>query len=539
MRDKIVHSNQRAEDPDERRRAAAQKALLSNPAVDQVAPVAVPAAELAPSRGGGHARVIALLGGAQATLLVAGMARLKLIALLLGPAGMGVAGVIDLTAQLTLQIGALNIPTAALRFLAIAEQERGTQGFAWLYRTFLRITISSTALVAALVAVGFLLWPHVTTEIGGFHVALLLSLAAVPLTGATNLIRNVLATLRRHRVAAQSLLASSAILVGSTYVGLRLGGLGGAYLAALLVALATVATLHTLVRPSLRSVPVHRGGSLLALLKEHPDIVRFSATLYAVGFAIPLSYWIVRWTVLQRLGQEEAGFLTAAYAIASGLRTVFGQASTQYLIPLVSRDAPRDVRATESARYIRTLLFLLLAGALPLLLFPYELLLVLSSRAFLPAVVVVGAFILSEAVNVIGDAYRVLQLGLNDLHGYFVTTCGGAVMVAAFITWVVPRYGLAGAAVLQVGAALIVLAWSIGRLRSRHDIHVGWRSFALTAYVTVALALAVAVGRVAYRPQPATIAAKLLMGIVLVVIALALVPREERRAMLRPLERGR
>lgn len=469
---------------------------------------------------------------------MAGLARWKIIAIFLGPSGVGIAGVIDRTAQIALQLGALNIPTAALRFLAIAEEERGAEGFAWLYRTLLRALLSTAGIVAAIWVTVYLVWPEsLGPNMAVYTAAAAFALAAVPATAATNLIRNVLATLHRHRAAATTLLVSSVLLAASTVAGIRIAGLGGAYFAALLVGLGTATALHMLVVPTLRGAPATRAGSLVALLKAHPDIVRFSLTLYAVGFAVPLSYGIVQWTVLRELGLHEAGFLAAGYTVASGLRAVFSQASTQYLIPLTSRSIPNEARAAEIAKYIRTLVLLLLVAVLPLLLFPYEVLLVLYSRQFAAATDVLGVFILAEVVMAISDAYRVLQLGFNDLVGYLMTTSTGVVIVVAGVGLVAPAFGLRGVAILQIAASVAVLAQSMHRVRSHDRIRLDWNALVLPAYVIAALGAAVAIGRGMPEPSIGQITTKAAIGLVLILGAWALLPRAERRTALRTLRR--
>jgi len=486
----------------------------------------------------GHAAVIALLGGAQALILVAGLARWKIIAIVLGPSGVGVAGVIDQAAQIALQLGALNIPTAALRFLAIAEAERGAEGFSWLYRTFLRAVLSSAAIAAGAGIALYVAWPTILgAGMAAYGGAVAFALAAVPLTAATNLVRNVLATLHRHRSAAATLMVSSTVLAVGTYLGLRFGGLTGAYLAAMFVGVATVAALHLLVVPTLRNAPPTGSVSLIALLKANPDIVRFSATLYAVGFSVPLSYGIVRWTVLGTLGLRDAGFLAAAYTVASGLRVVFSQASTQYLIPLTSRSREREASAAEVAKYIRTLILLLLVGVLPLVLFPYELLVALYSRKFAVATDILGVFILADAILALGDAYRVLLLGFNDLAGYFTTTVTRFTVVSLGVWWVVPRFGLRGVALLEVTAAVLVLAQAVGRVRLKHGLRLERRTLAMTAFAIGALAAAAASGRAFPAPVPARMAVKAVVGIALVLGAWRLLPRSERHGAVRLLRR--
>jgi O-antigen/teichoic acid export membrane protein len=274
--------------------------------------------------------------------------------------------------------------------------------------------------------------------------------------------------------------------------------------------------------------------------------VRFSLTLYAVGFTVPLGYAVLRWTVLGQLGERDAGYLAAAFTVAMGVRTTFAAASTQYLLPRTSRERPKEERAAEVARYIRTLLLLLVLAALPLLLFPRELLVALYSREFVTATDVIGLFILAELVMAIGDAYRVLQLGLDDLVGYFLTTCGAVVVVALNASWVVAAYGLRGAAMLQVVAALAALVWSIGRIRVRHGIALHRRSMLATAYALGALTLAALLGRAAPDSVASAVAAKAAVGVLLAIGAWRMLPSEERDgviaslpAILRPGRRGR
>ncbi len=466
-------------------------------------------------------------------MLAAGLIRWKIIALVLGPAGVGIAGVIDQAAQVVLQLGTLNIPTAALRFLAIARESRGLDGFGWLFRTLRRVLLLATG-VAALVAFAiYLVWPDALgAGMGAYRWAVLLALAAVPATGAINLLRNVLATVDRNQEVAVTLLVSSVLLAAGTAAGLALDGLRGAYLAALLVAVWTVWVLQRRLRPSLQGARGEEAASLGVFLRSQPEVVRFSLTLYAVGFTVPLGYAVLRWNVLGVLGERDAGFLAAAFTIAMGVRATFAAASTQYLLPRTSRDQPPEERAADVARYIRTLLLFLVLAALPLLLYPRELLVTLYSREFIAAVAVIGLFIFGEIVMAIGDAYRVLQLGLDDLVGYFLTTSGAVVLVALNAGWVVSAHGLRGAAMLQVVAALAALAWSIGRIRFRHRIRMDRRTMFATVYALAALAVATLVGRALPESALTNVALKAAIGAILLFGAWWMLPRAERAGVI-------
>ncbi|HEV2131086.1 MAG TPA: hypothetical protein VGR27_08285, partial [Longimicrobiaceae bacterium] len=77
-------------------------------------------------------QAILALGGIQALTMAAGLARTKILALLLGPAGLGIVGVIDQTISLVTHLGSLSFPFAAVTFLSRRRGEGG-QGFARLY----------------------------------------------------------------------------------------------------------------------------------------------------------------------------------------------------------------------------------------------------------------------------------------------------------------------------------------------------------------------------------------------------------------------
>lgn len=457
---------------------------------------------------------------------------------MLGPTGVGIAGVIDQTAQIALQLGSLNIPTAALRFLAIAQDEQGREGFAWLYRTLVRAILSAAGVVCAIWIAVYVMWPGaIDGQLAGVLAAVVFALAAVPLTAVTNLLRNVLSTLHMFRVAAIVLMASSALMAVATYVGLRLWSLNGAYAAALLVALSTALVLQVQVRTALGAVESARGGSLVALLRAHPDIVRFSLTLYVVGILVPIMYGLVRWRVLGSLGAQDAGFLAAAYTIAFGVRTVFTQASTQYLVPLTSRSISKNERMLEAGKYLRMLSFLML-GAMLLALFPHEILILLYSHKFTDAASVLGLFVLAEVTMAVSDAYRMLQLGFNDVVAYIMTTVSGVVIVIAGVWWVVPSFGLLGVALLQVGAALLVLAQSVDSIRVRHGLPVERRTALMVLYLLASLSLAIVAGREVPRGVGGA-AMKVALGAALLLGAWLLFPAAERAATLRSFVRRR
>lgn len=480
----------------------------------------------------GSARAIALIGGAQALVLVGGLVRWKIAALYLGPSGVGIAGVIDQIAVVVLQLGSLNMPTVALRFLAIARSSGGP-AFGRLYRGFMAIVLAGCAATAACAALLFFVRPAlVADELSPYSAAVFIALAIVPFTAAVNLLRNVLSALDRHQDMARAMIASALLTAVASLIGVRAGGLAGLYIASLVATLAIAMVLYVSVARDPR-VESSGGGASMAALREHPAALRFAAALYTVGFTVPLAYSVVRSTVLDSLGSEAAGYLAASYTIATGARISFAQASIQFLLPQASRVAPKPVRANEVAVYLHTLAVAMALVALPVALFPREVLLVLFSPRFTAAVSFVGLFLLAELMMAFGDAYRTLLIGFDDMAGYVATTMTAPLAVMAGVVLVVPRYGIIGAGWVQICAAVVALAMALARLKSRHGTAPDPRALLYYAVMIAIIGAATAAGEIAPGPSASARLGKVLLGVLLGALAIALLPPAERAALFR------
>ena len=364
---------------------------------------------------------------------------------------------------------------------------------------------------------------------------------AMPLMGAANLTRNALATLGRHRDAALAMAVSAVGLALAAFIGVQWGGIPGLYAATLIVSAVIALLLDWIVR---RASPEGDEGDAvrpLAYLRAQPGVLRYSATLCFVGFTVPLSYTVLRSSVLGALGPSAAGYLAAALTVATGARTVFTQASSQFLMPRASRDAPKEHRAAEVGSYLRTLVVAMLIAALPVALFPAEVIRVLFSVKFLPAAIFIGVFVLGELMMAFGDAYRILLLGFDDLRGYLATTIAAPALVMLGASFVVTHYGIFGLGVLHVVAAMLGLLISQLRLRRAHGTRTPGRLMSLYAIMIALVGGAALLGVTFPESSLVTWAWKAGVGLMLAAVGVGLLPAAERGALLRavPGMRGR
>ena len=197
-------------------------------------------------------QALVALGGIQALTMLAGLARTKVLAVTLGPAGVGVAGVIDQAVALVAQLGSLSVPFVALKFMSRARDSASGE----LRRMYsaLVITVALASTVSAAIATAISLWePGVFGDgLTPYRVSLTIALLGVPPIALAPLFRNVMAALERHRESALAAFFTALLTVAGAYLGVRYGGLTGLYVANVVVTALTVIGLHAYLARAVR-----------------------------------------------------------------------------------------------------------------------------------------------------------------------------------------------------------------------------------------------------------------------------------------------
>src|SRR5262249_1810948 len=143
------------------------------------------------------------LGAFQVLGMMFMLARSKVVAMSVGPAGLGAIGVLDQFVLLTVQLCALSVPFTATKFLSSAHSG-GDDSFGRLYTAYLRLLLllSTLGTIAVLIVVGF--WPSLL----GFELAasggvIVLAVLAIAPINVTALLQSALASSRRLGAAAR------------------------------------------------------------------------------------------------------------------------------------------------------------------------------------------------------------------------------------------------------------------------------------------------------------------------------------------------
>jgi O-antigen/teichoic acid export membrane protein len=427
----------------------------------------------------------------QVLTILAGLARAKGLALLLGPAAFGVVSTIDQLVVTVVTLGAIGVPFTALKFLARAHSASATE-FQRSGAGFLRL-MTLLGLVAAGIATAVMTWRPDTfgADLVAHRHALAIALLGVPSAMLLMLFVNAFAAARRPIEAAGiNLLAVTALGVGAV-AGAWWRGIDGLYELSVLAAVLTtgLGLVHLARVLALRFDTPDAG--VVGALRGDPAIVGYSLCFYATFAGIAVMMLLARTTVLSVLGAADVGRLQAAFSVALTVGAALYPLSNLYLGPLVNSHGPVAEKAHAVDQFVSRLLLLLLVGALPALLFPETLIRILFSTQFTPAAGVLWTFVLWQCVFQIAYVYQQLLIGLDDIvfaAGALILGCVVAIVLTSPLTGAM---GLGGVAASLVAGMLLWGVLVAVRLGTKHAT---WSSPRLVARLAIVLLIVAASG---------------------------------------------
>jgi O-antigen/teichoic acid export membrane protein len=485
------------------------------------------------ARGFHPLQAIVALGGIQALTMLAGLARTKVLAVLLGPQGVGVASVVDQVVSLTAQLGSLSIPFAALKFLSRTHDADAGQARRIYDALFLLLAGASVAF--AIVGIGAAtLDPTLFGDgLAPFRMPLVVALLGVPPFALAPLLRNAMAALERHRESAIAALIAAVLLVGGCAIGVQAGGLTGLYVANGVVLLLTIVGMQWYLGRSL-GLPLSRHASAreaVRALRAQPGLWSFASSTYILALTSPLAYLFARSTLLSTHGAVEAGLAAAVYGIAVSIRLVLTQANALYLTPLVNRASPKGERVVAIAEYLRILIVLLAVSALAVVLLPQQALALLYSREFLSAYPLVTVFVLAEGVLLVAGVYQTLLIGFDDTRGYLLATVAGHLLTIALGRPLALQLGGLGLGLAFLAGNGVILVAAATRSVRRHEA-----SAVIAPLVALGVALT-AIGAVGWWAASSYAPSFWVKAVIYVFgagVAFAFLRPDERRWIVRP-----
>ena len=396
-------------------------------------------------------RSSALMGGAQAVTLVMAFLRSKLIAVLIGPSGIGLMGVFNAFNANLATVAGWGLGTSAVRTVAGSAEGDRTRKVAAVRHFGQRLAWAGFFGVLLLVLpVGYL-----TFKSQDYALELLIAGVAVPCVIATGMWTALLQAGGHIGSMARTQMASSVIglLIGLPFIYF-FGSVG----IALSILLAAMATAFVTWRAAAKFSPATSAEPTPGDLREliHLGIaLQIGATLGAI------STYLVRVLILRSHGDDlaaglaDAGFYQAAFAITGSLPGVIFSATSSDFYPRVAAAKDEDDARLITEKQIQASLLLATPILMGLLTMGPLAVRLLYAKGFEPAVPLLDWFV-----------WAIFCFLMGWPLGFWLTARGSKRTVAVFQSLsyflmvvlglvLIPLYGVKGAAAGYLGCGII------------------------------------------------------------------------------------
>lgn len=398
-------------------------------------------------------RSSALMGGAQVVVLLAGFARTKLIALVLGASGVGLAGVFNSFSGSISSLAGWGLGTSGVRVIASATGKEKELRTAAVRR--LGWILSLIGLVVACI----LFWPVgwwtfnsneyvMELAIVGMSVPCLIAAGAwTALLQANGKIGSL--------AKVQIIGALAGMLVGLPLIYFY-GSVGIAV--SIFLAAAWPAVLLWM------SARKHctQGSELVADKGDIMTLVSLGGALMLVGWVSQLSTYLVRMAIVRMEGLDAAGYYHAAFAISGSLPGfVFAAMGADFFPRVAAADGEESaLRTTEKQIMVGLILATPLIGIL--LLFGDQIVTLLFAESFFPANKPLVWLTWGIFIRLIAWPLGYWMIARSSSKVVVAIECGAALALVLSQSWLTSVAGLTGAgAGFFLGYVLYAIALGI------------------------------------------------------------------------------
>ena len=403
------------------------------------------------------------MGGAQVVTLAAAFIRTKVIAQLMGPAGVGLAGVLTSFNGNVSTLAAWGLGTSGVKLISAANPEdvaSKQQAVRRLGKTLSWLGFGATLLL-------FLPASYLTFGSGKYALALMIGGMAVPCIVANSIWSSILQSAGHVKslAKAQVISALMGLLVGLPMIYL-FGSIGVAISLFLAAAAPTAFTWYVAKRdcPSSGSDPLP--GDIRALFD-------MGGGLMLVGLAAQISAYCVRFLIIKNRGEdlgaglEDAGYYQAAIAIAGSLPALVFSAMGTDFFPQVAAAKNEEDAKTLSEKQIQAGLLLALPIFTALLTMNQLGIKILYADRFDAALPLLDWMIWGVFLRLLAWPLGYWILARGSPKTVVVVELGGNLVMALLPMLLIPRQGLVGAAIAYFFGYLVYAAIMVAVARKR------------------------------------------------------------------------
>jgi len=430
----------------------------------------------------------AMTGAMSIVTMVAALLRGKVMAICLGPAGVGLSGILNQVVALESQVLALGLPTVVVKSVAGADVEERTKVESVIARLALALCVFGLVL-------GLVLSPlvAVATFKSFEHLPLVIAASlAVPAAILTSIWCAVIQGRGEVGFLARS---QAAFAVVSALVAVPLiwyGGLAGLGVSVVLAALIPVVGLWSRRPRHLTAASDDKG--------IRDSLVRAGLSIIATIAIAQVAAYATRLVVVNQLGVFEAGLYQAALAVSGGLPGFVFSAMALDYYPRISaaKDGEEMARVTnmqvQASMVIATPLFV------GMIVFGGQLLDFYYTEEFLGATELMAWMTASVAFRVISWPAGYWLVAKATPKEYLLIE-GPAALLAPLVTiGLLPLAGLAGAGLAMVLSALVYALVIITFMRRRGGLGYTAATWWWAALGALQVALAFIVARSGVTP---------------------------------------
>ncbi len=423
-------------------------------------------------------RSSALMGGAQVITLATGFVRAKIVAILIGPSGVGLVGVLTAFNGNLAALAGWGLGTSGVRTISGASEELKAGKIAAVRRFGILLSW------LGLLAMALLFWPigWVTFNGSDYSAELFIAGLAIPLTIATTMWSALLQSHGQLKTLAKS-------QVYSALIGLLAGVpliycFGSKGIAASILLAAAAPALFTW-----RAARLHCPLSATTAAPEDiKSLIQLGGALMVVGLSAQASAYVVRLVIIRQEGLAAAGYYQAAFAIAGSLPGFVFMAMGADFFPRIAaaKDEAEAQHLTE--KQIQAGLLLALPLITVLLTMGRLCIQLLYANTFDDAIPLLTWMVWGVFLRLISWPMGYWMLARGSSATVILAEAIGNSILAAMPIVLMPIYGLQGAAIGFFASYVCHTMMMITFSYRRSGRWLGWQTstwFSIAAFILV------------------------------------------------------
>ncbi len=434
-------------------------------------------------------KIILSLAGIQVLQAAVQILKMKFVALLLGPDGLGVISLINQFVQLVIQVSTLALPWVATRYMAVAFSH-GKEDFEKQVKVFFRgifyLSIFGMGVGSLLI---YKYNSMLDPQLQSYQLLTIISLSMVMPMALKGFLLSVFTTAGKYRFSAITMLLNVITGTVAMLIGAYVAGLKGFFVAQAIAEYGILFYCGMKLGSELNISPLRGKTNVykeLCKLEGSFELIIYGCILY---FLSPMALMVVRYSLLKKGNEHLVGLYQAVHGMVLYITVALGQATNLYLDPILKRDMPIKEKIGVANQYLRSISLILGSIMVFVVLFPELMLKMLYSSAFIAGSDFLYAFMVIESLNVISAVYLGMLVGQGWYRTHFILGIGVHSMVGFISYTQVEYFGIWGVVMALASGAIFTIILIYGRLFRECGAFIGVRQALLSGFIFLSVTI--------------------------------------------------